>query len=52
MIHFKKVYLSKLCPKQMDSSVLVSEASQEFAQVTHLESLFFNVVENTEIFGR
>ena len=36
----------------MDSSVLVSEASQECAQVTHLENLFFNVVENMEIFGR
>ena len=36
----------------MDSSILISEASQEFAQVTHLESLFFTVVENMEVFGR
>lgn len=47
--------MNKVCPKQTDSSVPISEASKEFAQVNHLESFFFflfNDVENTGIFVR
>lgn len=45
--------MNQVCPKQTGSSVLISETSKEFAQVTHLENLFlFNDVENTEIFVR
>lgn len=55
MMRFKKVYMSEVCPKQTDSSALISETSKEFARVTHLGKRFcfcFNDVENTETFGR
>lgn len=52
-MRFKKFYMSLLCPKQTDSSVLINEASKEFAQVIYLENFFFlNDIENTKIFGR
>lgn len=41
---FKKVYMNQVCPKQTDSSVLFSEASKEFAQVTHLKNFGFSLM--------
>lgn len=37
-MRFKKFYMSKVCPKQTDSSVLINEACKEFAQVIRLEN--------------
>lgn len=36
--------MSKVCPKQTDFSVPLSEASKEIAQVTHLENFSLNDV--------
>lgn len=40
-MHFQKFYMSQVCPKQADLSILISEARKEFYQVTHLENFIF-----------
>lgn len=38
---FPEISYESVCPKQADLSILISEASKEFSQVTHLENFIF-----------